>query len=78
MPRFYFDHLDGDDLVKDDDGLELETVEQAREEAAAGLAGVVKDALPHAIGREMAIEISDENRRPLFRLRVWSRLEPLG
>ena len=58
--------------------MELKSVEGPGEEAAKGLAGMLKDTLPSAIGREIAIEVSDENRRPLFRVRVWSELETLG
>jgi hypothetical protein len=78
MPRFYFDHMDGDDLLQDDDGLELPSADSARDEAVTGLAGIVNDVLPRALGRELAIEVSDENRRPLFKVRVWSELQTLG
>jgi hypothetical protein len=78
MPRFFFDHRDGNDFIRDDDGLELASVENAREEATSGLAGIVRDTLPCAIGREIAVEVSDENQRPLFRVRVWSQLELLS
>ncbi|MFL5191102.1 MAG: DUF6894 family protein, partial [Microvirga sp.] len=45
MPRFYFDTYDGDKLIPDDVGLELESVEIAKTEAQKCLPEMAKDAL---------------------------------
>jgi hypothetical protein len=57
MARYYFDVRDGGSLLVDEDGMELEGDEQARNEAVRGLADIVKDALPGALRRELAIEV---------------------
>ena len=49
--RYYFDHTHGDRLSKDDERLELDGIESAREEATKALAGAAKDALPKSIRR---------------------------
>jgi hypothetical protein len=77
MPRFYFDHRDGDDFHPDEDGMEFSSVEHARFEASAALGGIARDALPGARRRELAIEVSDGDRKPLFRAALWFEVQPL-
>jgi len=43
MPRFFFDILDGDDLVLDDEGVELNSIDRAREEAETTLREVARE-----------------------------------
>ena len=66
VPRFYFDHRDSATFLRDDEGLEYATIEQAREEARAALGGIAKDAVPGMENGELAIEVLDENRTPSF------------
>jgi hypothetical protein len=78
MPLFYFDHRDGDEFAQDNEGLEFDTVEQARDEATTALAEMAKDALPGLLRREMAIEVSDYLRRPVLRAALWFEIQLLA
>ena len=42
MARYFFDHWDDDDLVRDDEGIELPGLRQAQSEAARTLAEVAR------------------------------------
>jgi hypothetical protein len=44
MKRYFFDLRDGDELTRDDEGLELSTTEAVQEEAARPLADMARDA----------------------------------
>ena len=64
MPRYYFDMLEGDDIVPDDEGLELDSLEAVQEEAARSLADMARDAIRKHNGaqrhRAIAIEVRDD------------------
>jgi hypothetical protein len=61
--RYYFDLRDGDEIITDDEGLELNGIERVQEEAACSLADMAKDAArSHRMdgaGQRMAIEVRD-------------------
>jgi uncharacterized protein DUF6894 len=78
MPRYYFDHRDGDTFLSDDEGLELDGIETARDEATRALAGMAKDALPGSVRREIAIEVRDEASRPVLRAALWFEVQTLA
>ena len=78
MPRFYFDHRDGDTFFHDDEGLEFADLAHAREEATATLGGIARDALPGAERRQLAIEVSGGNRMPLFRAVLWFEVQDIA
>ena len=67
MPRFFFDVRDGESSIQDDDGLEFDGIEAARDEATRALGDMAKEALPGSVAREMAIEVRDEHKGPLLR-----------
>jgi hypothetical protein len=71
MPLYFFDTRDGADFVRDEIGLELEGIEQARDEATRGMADLVKDALPGAVRRELSIQVRNEADRDVLRASVW-------
>jgi Domain of unknown function (DUF6894) len=64
MQRYYFDMREGDDILPDDEGLELGSLEAVQEEAARSLADMARDAIRKHSGaeshREIAIEVRDE------------------
>jgi len=63
MKRYFFDLRDGDELTRDDEGLELSTTEAVQEEAARSLADMARDASrrPHnGAGHQMAVEVRDD------------------
>jgi hypothetical protein len=43
MPRYYFDLLDGEDLVKDEEGMDLPNISSAQTEATEFLTDMVED-----------------------------------
>ena len=64
MPRYYFDMREGDDIVPDDEGLELDSVEAVQEEAARSLADMAREAIRKqydGAGQQMAIDVRDDS-----------------
>jgi hypothetical protein len=65
MPRYYFDMREGDEIVPDNEGMELDALETVQEEAARSLADMARDAIrkrncarhPH----QMAIDVRDDS-----------------
>jgi hypothetical protein len=55
MPRYFFDIRDGEELVRDDEGMELPDLEAAFREAARSLA----DLSPKRSSGQMAIVVRD-------------------
>jgi hypothetical protein len=45
MSRYYFDMRQDDEIVSDEEGLELLTIESVQEEAARSLADMARDAV---------------------------------
>jgi hypothetical protein len=76
MPRYYFDSRDGERFIRDDEGLELDGIESARDEATYGLRDLAKDAIPGSVRRELAIEVRDANRQ-LIRASLWFEVQVL-
>ena len=67
MRRYFFDMIDGDALIPDEEGVELSTPDAALRESALALADMVRD---EALGidpgdarhdRQLAIEVRDEH-----------------
>jgi hypothetical protein len=71
MPHYFFDTRDGADLIRDEEGVELDGMEAARDEATRGLADLAKDALPGAMRRELAVEVRDAGDQALLRAALW-------
>ncbi|UWU77853.1 hypothetical protein N2603_05120 [Bradyrhizobium huanghuaihaiense] len=65
MARYYFDLRDGTELFEDEEGVELPTLRAAEMEAARALGGMARDYEPASEGRDMAIEVRNEEG-PLF------------
>ena len=64
MRRYYFDLRDNDEVLLDDEGLELPTIERVQGEAARSLADMARDTASHAHNgkaHHMAIEVRDED-----------------
>ena len=66
MSRYYFNLREDDELVPDDEGVELPTIESAREEAIRGLADCARDSICNVARSEVAVEVLDGERKPLF------------
>ena len=78
MPRYYFDHRDGNSFISDDEGLEFDGIKAVRDEATRALAGIAKDELPGSVRREIVIEVRDEASRPVLRAALWFEVQFLA
>ena len=65
--RFFFDTYDGETLTRDEDGLVLEDLEQARDEAVQTSPDLARETLPHADRRDYVVEVRDEAGRKVWR-----------
>ncbi len=68
--RYYFDTYDGDRLIRDDEGLVLGSLHEAREQAIKALPDMARDGLPHGEYRDFVVEVRDETGRKVFRARL--------
>lgn len=75
MARYFFDSRDGDHFIRDDEGVQLDGIEQARDEATLALRDLAKDALPKATRRELSIGVRDEAGRQLIRASLLFEVE---
>ena len=75
MARYFFDSRDGDHFIRDDEGVELGGIEQARDEATLALRDLAKDALPRATRRELSIAVRDEAGRQPIRVSLLFEVE---
>jgi hypothetical protein len=66
MSRYYFNLREDDELIPDDEGVELPTIQSARDEAIRGLADCARDAIRNAVRAELAVEVLDDGRKTLF------------
>jgi hypothetical protein len=71
MARYFFDTRDNSHFIRDELGLELNSLEEARDEGTRGLADLARDVLPGAIRRELAVEVRDEADYPVLRAALW-------
>ncbi|WP_262267700.1 MULTISPECIES: DUF6894 family protein [Microvirga] len=60
MPRYFFDTYDGDVLVPDDVGQELENLEAAKAVAQEELPLMAQDELPDGDERTFIVSVRDE------------------
>jgi hypothetical protein len=67
MPRYFFDTRDGPELLRDEEGLELDGIQHARNEATRALVDLARDVIPGPERGELAIEVRDRLNVPLLR-----------
>ena len=66
MPRYYFDVGDGS-LEIDEDGISLDGLEQARSQSIMLVGEMLRfNAQPIWDGHGLRVEVSDQQRKPLF------------
>ncbi len=70
MPHYFFDSRDGDDLIRDDVGIDLPDLEAARFEATRALAEIASDVIPGSAGRSFSIEVRDQQGHVLARTAI--------
>ena len=77
MPRFYFPSSNQSSFVDDPDGVEFDTVEQARDAAIEALAEMARDLFPGPRpARVLTMGVLDEHGAPLMELRVSFEVTP--
>ena len=76
MPRYSFDTIDGGRFISDESGIELPNIQAARAEAARSLTDIARDMSPDD-RREVVVEVSDDEGRPLFRTALYFEIEDL-
>jgi hypothetical protein len=59
MPRFFFDSHDGDDFTPDREGVDLEDLDAAKEEAKKALRDIIWDELPVGGRRDFTVDVKD-------------------
>jgi hypothetical protein len=59
MPRFFFDIHDGENFTPDREGVELEGLEAAKEEAKKTLPDIVKDEMLDGDRRDFTVDVKD-------------------
>jgi hypothetical protein len=69
-PRFFFDTYDGQTLVEDEEGLELEGPQAARDQAQAALADMVRDVMPDGDQRTLTIRVRNESGKTVLKATV--------
>ncbi len=67
MPRYFFDTYDGDVLVPDDEGQELEDLEAATAIAQEELPHMARDGLPDGDQRTFIVSVRDEAGQVVLR-----------
>lgn len=64
MPRYYFDTIQNSLSFRDEEGLELADVEEARDEALKALGEIVRDSMPSGDKARFVISVRDGSPDP--------------
>jgi hypothetical protein len=75
MPRYYFDVREGTLFAPDEEGLEFESLDAAKYEAACTAAEIGRDRLPGRDAREITLEVSNEHRQRVLTVTVSIRVD---
>ena len=79
MPRFFFDTHDGDRFIPDNEGVELDGIEEAKAEAVKALPDMAHDVLPHTSGGcDLVVTVRDQTDDVVWRVRLSVVVEPLA
>ncbi len=70
MRRFYFDFLDGDTFSRDDDGLLLESLGVAEDQAIRAIAEIARDSLPKRLSPEVCMRVRDEHGQAVLSVAI--------
>lgn len=76
MPRYFFDSRDGDSLIPDEEGLELNSLQAVKLAATRGLGDWAKDAIPGAAKGDLAIEVRDDSGNRIFSAALSFKTQP--
>jgi hypothetical protein len=78
MPRYFFDTHDGDHFTPDHDGVELESIEAAKDEAKKTLPDIVNDELLDGDRRDFVVVVRDEAGQNVLRVTLSLAVESLS
>jgi hypothetical protein len=78
MPRYFFDIHDCDRFTPDYTGVELESIEAAKDAAKKTLPDIVKDELPDEDRRNFVVLVKDEVGHELLRVTLSLAVETLS
>jgi hypothetical protein len=70
MAHYYFDLQDDEGLVPDDIGLEFDTLEKAKTEAARALTEMARDQVGGPKRLVLVVKVRNEHKRPLLEVRL--------
>ena len=68
--RYFFDVHHGNELTRDEVGMDLDGINEARDEAAEALAEMAGGASRDANPRNFAIEVRDERGQPVLKAEI--------
>ena len=76
MPRYFFDTHDGDTYLEDDEGQDLDGIEEVRLQAQSGLADMARDVVPgNGPERTMVVAVRDESGKVVLNASLVLRVE---
>jgi hypothetical protein len=75
VPRFFFDTYDGDLIIPDDEGQELEGLEAAKAVAQEELPHIARDELPDGDQRTFIVSVRDEAGEVVMRATLLLAME---
>lgn len=75
MPTYFFDIYDGEMALRDEFGVELQTLGEAAEQAAALLPDLARDTLPGMTSRDFIVSVRDEAGRVVHRAALLFRAQ---
>jgi branched-subunit amino acid aminotransferase/4-amino-4-deoxychorismate lyase len=78
MPRYFFDIHDGDHFTPDYVGIELASIQAAKNEAKKALPDIVKDELPDGDRRNFVVVVKDEVGHEIVRVTLSLVVESLS
>ncbi len=67
MPRYFFDTFDGERLIPDELGLEVQDLSAAKAQAQRALPDLAREALPDSNHRTFVISVRDEAGNVMLR-----------
>lgn len=70
MPKFYFKVIDREGTLPADEPYEFADIVEASEQARLALTEMATDGLPNPPTNMLAIEVQDEDHRPLIEMRL--------
>ena len=75
MARFFFDSGDHDVVIEDEIGIECAGLEEVRRAGFEGLIDLTRDALTEVDGRQVFVEVRNENGDRILRLSISLQIE---